>query len=233
MSLVSDIITQSFLDLGAIAPGEGITDAEETDAFGRLNQMVATWSTEQLTVYTVIHQSFTLTAGTDAYTLGAAGSLETAGGVVPVRITSAASVSGNFRSPVKVVSFQTLTEMASDPLASTSVLAKLLAADNGWPSIGVRVFPMPAASPGSLQLDYWTAITAFAGVGSTVSLPPGFEAALHWSLAVELWPQYARPGNSIDIIAANATKAKAAIVALTAQVLGLPAAGAPAAGGGQ
>lgn len=224
MSLVSDIINQSFLDLGAIAPGEDITSAEQSDSFIRLNQMLATWSIEKLSVYTVEHQSFSLTAGTDLYTLGAAGSLATTGAVVPVRVTSAASISGAFRSPVQVLSFEAFALRASNDLGSTSILAKLLAADNAWPAINVRVFPIPAAGPGTLELDYWTALTQFANVGVTVALPPGFEAALHWNLAVELWPQYARPGNSIDVIAANAQKAKAAIAAVNADILGLQAA---------
>lgn len=231
-TLVSDLINQSFLDLGAIAPGEAITSAEQADAFARLNQMLATWSIEQLSVYTVLHQSFTPTAGTDLYTLGAAGSFATTGAVVPVRVTSAASVSGSFRSPVEVLSFKDFTLRAGNELGSTSVLAKLLAADSSWPAINLRIFPIPAAGPGALQLDYWTALTQFANVGATVTLPPGFEAGLHWNLAVELWPQYARPGNSIDIIAANAEKAKAAIAAVNADILGLQAA-APAANQGR
>lgn len=228
-TLVSDLITQAFLDLASIAPGEPITASELSDAFMRLNQMLSTWSTEDLAVFNKVHQAFTPTAGTDLYTLGSTGSLATTGGLIPVRITGAASVSGTFRKGMRVVSFEAFDAEVQDDIGSTSVLAEVLAADNAYPAINVRIHPVPGPFPGTLWLDYWTAVLQFTGVGQTVSLPLGWEAALHWSLAEELFPQYARPGNQIDVISANASKAKGAIAALCAQILGRDTTAAPAA----
>lgn len=219
--LVSDLINQAFLDMGAIAAGETITGAEQADAFLRLNQMVKTWSIEHLTAPNMSHTAFTPVAGTIAYTLGTGGSFTTA--ARPLRVTGATSLSGNFRSNVEVMSFEQFHSTVNDPLGSSSVLALKLAADNGFPSINLRVFPVPAASPGTLWLDYWMALAAFGGVGDTIALPEGWENALHFNLAVALYPQYARAGGIPDVLAANAQNSKESLVALNREILGAAA----------
>lgn len=221
-TLVSDIINQAFLDLNVVAPGEGITTAEQTDAFLRLNQMIASWSREQLTVPQLVHQIFTPTAGTFAYTLGTGGTL--ASSSAPVRVTGATSYSGNFRSPVRIVSHEEFGATVGDDAGSTAVLVKVLAADGDSPNINVRLWPTPAAGPGSLEITYWAALAAFATVGDSVTLPEGFEDALHFNLAVRLYPQYGRQGGIDQVLASNAQTTKAALVQLNAQILGQKAA---------
>lgn len=228
MALVSDLIIEAFLDMGAIAPGELPTTAEQSDAFLRLNQMIKSWAIEKLTIPQYAHTSFTPTAGITAYTLGTGGSFATA--ARPIRVTGATSVSGNFRSAVEVMSFEKFGATVADPMGSSAVLALKLAADGAYPSINLRVFPVPAPGPGSLLIDYWTALAAFATVGDTVNLSEGIEDALHFNLAIALYPQYARAGGIDPVLASNAQNSKAALVALNADILGLtppPAQGRP------
>ncbi len=227
MALVSDIINQAMSNIGGYVPGETMTAAEQSDAFMRLNQMIDNWSREQLTLPNYLHGPFALTAGVNAYTLGTGGTLVT--GAVPLRVTGAQSVSGNFRSPCRVISFDQFAAEVADPLAGATVLANTVAADGSYPNINIKVFPMPAASPGTLWLDYWSAIAQFNTVGDTINLPAGWQAALHTNLAVELYPQYARMGGIDPVLAANAQKYKGALVALNAAILGEQQ--APAAGG--
>jgi hypothetical protein len=221
MALVSDIITESFLDLAAIDPGVGITTAEQSDAFLRLNQIIAQWSTEQFSIFNLAHTSFPggLVAGTSSYTVGPGGSLATA--ARPVRITSAAAFSGSFSVPVPVLSFGDFEGRAINPTGRSSVLPEFIAADQGYPLVNLKVFPPPAISPGTLILDYWTVITAFATAGDTVNLPPGYERALHLALAVELWPQYPKQ-NDFAVLKGMADDAKNSLMQLNAQILGAP-----------
>jgi hypothetical protein len=225
-TLVSDLIIESFLDLAAIDPGVGITSTEQADAFLRLNQLIASWSTEQFSVFGATHSALTVTAGTATYTVGPGGTLVTA--ARPVRITGAAGISGAFRSPAKVVSFDDFAAQVSDPYGETAIMPKIIAADQGFPSINIKIFPTPAASPATLWLDYWIAIAAFATVGDTVTLPPGYERALHLGLAVELWPQYPKQSD-FQVLKGMADDAKNSLMQLNAQILGAPAAPEPAA----
>ena len=229
MALVSDIINQAFLDIGGYAVGETITGAEQTDAFLRLNQMLSSWSTEQLTCPDFQHEEFSLTAGTNLYTLGPAGSLVTSARVL--RITGGQSVSGNFRSALKIMSFDQFAATIADPLSGATVLGEVLAVDGSFPSINLRIHPMPAASPGGLWLDFWSAIAQFVTVGDTVTLPDGWQDALHFNLALRLYPQYARAGGIDPTLAANAQTTKGALNALNAQILGMMQAPPPPSGG--
>jgi hypothetical protein len=230
MALVSDLLNQAFLDLGAIAPGDSNTTLELSDAFLRLNQLIKSWSTEQLTVPSMTHQSFAVTAGTDAYTLGPAGTLVTALRVL--RVTGASSRQGNFRSAMHVMSFEQFAATIEDPMSSATVLAKVLAADGAFPLINLRVYPMPATGPGALWLDFWSAIPAFVAQTDAITLPEGWERALHLNLAVDLYPQYGRTGGIDPSLLGLAQASKASLVKLNADILGAPQA-PPQGGGGQ
>jgi len=216
-TLVSDIITEAFLDLGLIAPGQTITSEEQADAFLRLNQMLKSWSTEHVSIFTETHTSFALTAGTNAYTMGTTGTFSTS--ARPVKICSASAVSGGFRAPVRAMSFEEFRASVDDGRGVVSILPQAMAYDNSFPNLNIRVFPTPAPSPGNLEIDYWTELSAFATVGDTVSLPPGFEDALHYNLATRIYPQYARQGGLDPGLVSNAQLTKAAITALTASML--------------
>lgn len=216
--VVAQVILDAFVDLKQIVPGELVTAAEQADAFARLNQMLASWSIEKWMVPSFEHRSFSLTAGTTDYTLGTGGSLVTP--ARPIRVTGAASVEGNFRSPVKVIGFDQFAAEVGDELAAADVLAKTLAVDGSTPSINLRVFPVPAAGSGQLQLDYWSAIAAFNTVADQISLPAEFKDALHFNLAVRLHSIY-WPKRKIDpVLLANADATKGAIADLHRRILG-------------
>jgi len=217
---VADLITEAMLDLNAIAPAETITTAEQTDAFMRLNQMLATWSNEQAMVYKVYHQSFALTAALATYTVGTAGSMVSTAD--PVRITGAAGVSGNFRSPCKLLSFDQFEAQVNDGQSTTAILPSVVAADNAYPSINIKVWPTPSAG-GNLLLDYWAALTAFSAVSDVISMPPGYENAIQSNLALLLYPQYGTrtTDNRLASIAAMAKSSKDAIIAKNAAIFGM------------
>lgn len=220
MATVAELISQSFVDLGVITPGETITTAMQTAAFLLLQQMMASLSVEQVMNYVVYHQTFSPVAGTAAYTVGTAGTLVSTAN--PERITGWASVSGNLRNGGRIISFEEYHATVKDPLSSRSVLAAVVAADQLWPSINIRLWPTPDTSPGSLELDYYAPLPVFAAVGDTVTLPNGWQAMLHFNLAIALSPQYGRMGERhLKELAANAQNAKNVIAQKNAAVLGL------------
>ena len=220
-NLVSDIINEALADLGVIRPGETISNTVQTDCFVRLNQMWAGWGAEPDVTNAQYHQALTVTAGTSAYTFGTGGTLVAT--AAPIKIYGAHSVSGSFRQPVKVVSFADFDAQVADGAGTTAVLASVVAVDNAYPSMNIRVFPTPAATPGTLNLDYVGAMTAFAAVGTSLSLHPAFEEALHFNLAMVLLPRYGRQGFDPTVLAANAQNSKARIVELNRSINGGPA----------
>lgn len=209
----ADLINQALVDVGALRVGDAPSTTRRDDCFVRLNQLWEGWGIDPTVTNAQYHQILTLTAGTSVYTFGTGGTL--AASALPIGIFGAESVSGNFRSPVKVVSFADFDEQVRDAQASTAVLASVLAADNANPSINLRVFPVPATAPGSLLLDYYGVMTAFASVSTTVALAPAYQDALQWNLAMAIAPFYVRQGADgeaiMKLVAANAASSLARI----------------------
>lgn len=191
-TLVSDIIVQAFVDLGVIRPGETISSTLQGDALAALVQAWALMSNDQTFTYAWYHQTFSLSAGTANYTVGTGGSLTATAD--PIRITAWRSQSGNFANSGQCISFEQFEQGVKDPLATTSVLAQVVAADGAIPSKNIKIFPVPASAPGTLTLDYFGRMTQFSTVGDSLAFGPGYEQFIRKDLAITMYPAYARSG---------------------------------------
>ena len=112
----------------------------------------------------------------------------------PIRITAWRSQSGNFANSGQCIPFEQFEATVKDPLSTTSVLAQVVAADGNIPSKNIRVFPVPATSPGALILDYFGKMTQFAAVSDALAFGPGYEQFIRKDLAITMYPAYARSG---------------------------------------
>jgi hypothetical protein len=214
MSTWNDLITQAFVNLGVIQPGEGITTSMQTDAQTRLNQLLSSLSTEQLTAFNQVKQSFSLVSGTAEYTLGAGGTFPTTGSLRAVKVTSwRAYYSTILSGGGPVLPMDQYGAIAQQQAGEVTSIPKAVGADTAYPLIHVRVFPPPSNTPGTIELAYYTPVTQISDFTVAISLPEGWEEMLQWGLAVQLYSQYARPGQTIEVIASNAQNAKASIVA--------------------
>ena len=61
----------------------------------------------------------------------------------------------------------------------------------------------------TLVLDSWKPLSTLAALTTSLSLPPGYERALRYALALELAPEYGRQVS--EIVMAAAVESKAAI----------------------
>ncbi len=216
--LVSDLIQQSFVDLGVIQPGELITSTMQAAAFTILQQMVSGWNAEEPMAYQLQLQGFTPTVGATVYSMGVGAGINTP--FRPVRVISWTASSGGFVASGNIVSLAEFRARSQNPTAKASVLPEMIACDTGFTYIGIYVFPAPTAGAGVVSLQYWIPLV-IATVGDTLTLPDGWEAALHFNLAIALSPQYARVGGVTPELEANAQNSKALIAKKNAEILGL------------
>lgn len=219
MATVDNVIDQAFNALGVTQPGETVSATIKTAALATLIELMANLSVEQAMNYVVYHQTFSLVAGTAAYTVGTAGTLTATAN--PQRITGWQSISGNFRNGGPIVSFEQFHATVKDPLASRSVLAQVVAADQLYPSINILIWPTPDTAPAGLILDYYSDLPVYSATSDMVTLPSGWILMLVYNLAIALAPQFARVGGIPDSLAADAQNSKAVIAAKNAQILGL------------
>lgn len=220
----NDLIDLSFQDLAVIQPGQTISGTQmQAPAQVMLNQLLSSLSTEQLTAYNQVMQTFALVAGQTNYTLGAGGTWSTVGGQRAQRVTAwrgffATILSGGG----PVLSMAAFDAAAQQMAGETSIIPKLLGADTAFPLINIRVFPPPSGTTGNVEVAYWTPVPQISDFSQSYNLPEGWALMLHWGLAVLLFPQYARVGQTIDVIVANAQNSKASIVAQNNMNGGLP-----------
>ncbi len=210
MSTVLDIINLAHQDLGDFAPGETLSPSEQDTGLKVLNMMWSSWSCDKTSCFTETHATYALQAGQNSYTLGVGGSFST--GVRPERVTSwSANYNNGFiKTGGVALSFDEFNAQARETLGSTSAIPAILGSDSSSPLLGIRVHPMPNTSS-AIELTYWLPLTQFTGLTQVIDLPPGYEAALHFNLAVALYPQYERAGGMSQALAANAASSKALI----------------------
>lgn len=78
MATATSLITAAFQDLGVYQPGETVTSTDLNTGLERLNRLVSTWRTMDLTVLAVERMIFSLTANQQQYSIGPGGDFDVA-----------------------------------------------------------------------------------------------------------------------------------------------------------
>lgn len=189
MGTVRDLITNSLKELGVIAIGETPTAAEANDAFTALNELLGTWQTEPLMVYSRREEVFVLPTGQQSYTVGTGADINT---TRPVKIESAKMRDPNDNDLDVYVcrSYQDYADIITKNVSSTLITAVYY--DATVPTGTLYVWPTLSANTYRLVLWMWTTLSEYASLDDVIVLPPGYERALRTNLAVELGPRYGR-----------------------------------------
>lgn len=207
MATVADLISSSLRILGVLASEETPAAQEQTDAFNALNDMLASWANERLTLFATSRDTYPLTPGLNPHTIGIEGS-PTFSATRPIRIDRASILlasSPNSELPVEIVDdggWQILQGKA------TRGIPAFLWPETKYPLINLWLNPIPVEAD-TLVLYTWQQLTPFPSVTTVVDLPPGYSKAIRYNLAKELAPEF---GATLSAeAAANAEESLAAI----------------------
>lgn len=185
------VITKAMLHIGAISSGEVPTSDEAQDGLDAFNDVLETWSLQNLAVYGGDVASFALVAGQASYTLGPTGNWVTQRQVNEIMGAYVTLTGVDY--PVGI---WTAEQYNAVPVKSSqSSIIERLAYINDFPNGIIKLYPTPAAA-GTIKLDTARLLTAAATINDAISLPPGYMRALAYAVAVELTPQY---GGGIDV----------------------------------
>ena len=209
MATALSMITRSMRLAGVIGKGEALDSDEAADGLAALNAMLDSWQLERLFVYQIVQGSHTWASGASK-TIGSSGDLNT---TRPNRIDSAFIVDSNSQwYPLKIL--EDRSEYDSITLkTTTSTLPEYLFMDTAYPLATIYLYPAPSASV-TLKLNTWQALQSFTSLTTALSLPPGYQRAIEYSLAEELGPEF---GAMIQpMVSQKAKEARAAIKTLNA-----------------
>ena len=197
MASAGDIINGALRLIGVLAEGETPSGDMSTDALSAMNQMIESWSTERLSVFTTIDQQFTWPANERTRTLGPTGQLV---GVRPVLLDPATYFIANDLSfGVTIINVEQYNSIAQK--TNTSTYPQLLYIDAEYPDASVYLYPVPTES---LEFHFVSAqvLAEPAVLATTLSFPPGYLRAFRFNLAVELATEFGvEPPNNVSRIA--------------------------------
>lgn len=203
---VQDLIQSSLRLLNATGHGRTPSSPVLTDALAALNQLVDQWGTERLTMYTTSRTVFNVVAGQQVYLLGPSGADWTA--PRPPYIDQAGLLlSGTTATEIPLTILRTQADWAAIRVKGvTSSIPTKLYYEDDYPNGQIAFWPSPSASS---QVALYTpvAIAQFTSLAQTISLPPGYEKALRYALAVELAPEFVE-GALNPLVLAQAEEAK-------------------------
>ncbi len=173
--------------LGVLAEGETPSAETAQDALFALNQMIDSWNTERLAVFSTQDEVFLWPAGELSRTLGPSGDFQ---GNRPVLVDD----STYFRDPqtnvsygVKLINQQQYNGIAVKTVTST--YPQVMFVNMSYPDIEMYVYPKPLR-----QLEWHfvsvSELTNPATLGTTLAFPPGYLRAFRYNLACELAPEF-------------------------------------------
>lgn len=186
---VRELIRKSMLLIGAISTGENLSADEAADGLNSLNDLLDSWSTDGLLIPSSTIEEFTLTPGQAAYTIGVGGNFNTANPQV-IEEARLKDVSGQaFELPLAIYSIQEYADIVQKQTQSSQPEA--LYFQRGAPLSTIYLYTVPSTA-NKLVLYSKKALTNFTSVNTEISLPPGYQRALRYNLALELAVEYGK-----------------------------------------
>ena len=206
------LIKRSLRLLGVESQGETPGANESSEALEVLNQMIEQWSNEKLMLYTLTNDLFTVTAGVVSYTMGPVGS-------------GATWESSQVTRPLNIQRYAAFVRASTSGLNTDYVMdyypndrfqnifqknittnyPYAWTCDWNYPIATVRIYPQPTISL-QFGLTEYAQLTKFSSLTDQIVMPPGYESAIAYNLALELSPEYGVEVNAIVIDKAKETK---------------------------
>ena len=173
--------------IGMLAEGETPSAATAEDALTALNQMLDSWSTERLSVFSTQNQVFMWPPGEARRTLGPTGDFV---GNRPVTLDD----STYFKDPTNGVSYgiKIINQQQYDGIAVktvTSTYPQVMWINMDMPNILMVIYPVPTRVL-EWQFVSVTELTQPALLATELVIPPGYLRAFRFNLACEIAAEF-------------------------------------------
>ena len=181
-----DQINRALRLLGVLAEGETPSAAMSQDALTAFDQMVDSWNTERLSIFSTQDQIFTWPASTISRTLGPSGDFV---GLRPVLLDDATY----FKAPngvsygIKMINQQQYNGIAVKNVTST--YPQVMWVNMTFPDIEIYLYPKPTQE---LEFHFVSVeeLNKPATLVTELHFPPGYMRAFTYNLAMEIAPEY-------------------------------------------
>lgn len=196
MTTARDIVKAALRKIHVLGQGASLSGELADNGFKALNRMIATWSVQGNMIYSEQFETFPLVGGQSTYTLGAGGDFDT---TRVTRISSAYVTQGQ--------TDYIMTRWDKDDYASipqkdlNGGIPRIFYFDAGFPLSTIRLYHTPGGVSTITLVDE-TILDQFTDLDTEFSMPPEYEDALIYNLALRMAPEYERePSRSVRQIA--------------------------------
>lgn len=186
MATVRDLIYGSLRLAGILAEGEVPSSETANDSLLAFNQMVDSWNTERLSVFSTMDQTFTWPANFITQTLGPSGDFV---GQRPVQLDESTYFIGpnNLSYPVQFINEEQYNGIALK--SSTSNFPQVIWVNNDYPNISMSIYPKPTQA---LEWHFISVrpLDSNTTLDTELMIPPGYLRAFRFNLACELCTEF-------------------------------------------
>ena len=187
MTTAGEQINGALRLIGQLAEGETPSAATSQDALSALNQMIDSWNTERLAVYSTQDQVFMWPPNEIHRTLGPSGDFV---GNRPILLDDATY----FKDPASGISYgiKIINQQQYDGIAVktvTSTYPQVIWINMEYPNIDMYVYPKPTKV---LEWHFVSVeeLTQPATLTTTLAFPPGYLRAFKYNLACEIAAEF-------------------------------------------
>lgn len=187
MTTARDLINDAHRLLNLVDSGNALPESVYQDNFRSLNQLLDSWSTEHLSIFSTMDQVLTWPANSINESLGPTGSL---GGERPILLDD----STYFRDPQTNVSFgiKFINQSQYDGIAVktvTSTYPTVMFINMTYPDIDLYVYPRPTRA---LEFHFISVepLSKATSLNTEITFPPGYLRAFRYNLACEIAPEF-------------------------------------------
>ena len=204
MTTANDQINGALRLIGQLAEGETPSAATSQDALTAMNQMLDSWSSERLSVFSTQDQVFSWPPGLKSRTLGPTGDFV---GNRPVLLDDATY----FRDPANNISFgiKIINQQQYDGIAVktvTSTYPQVIWLNMDMPNMDMYIYPVPTKT---LEWHFIsvTELDQPATLATELVIPPGYLRAFRFNLACEIAAEFGvEPPPSVQRIAMSSKR---------------------------
>lgn len=204
MATAIQIITRAMRSINVLGSDETPSSEMASDAFDSLNDLLESWANEKLMIYQLVLEGFPLIVGQASYTIGPAGNFNT---VRPISIDNAYIRWQGLDYPMGIVTTEQYDNIPLKTIATQMPCVMIL--DAGFPLSTIKMWPTPSDNTAQLFIESRKPFTAFTSYTDQVNMPPGYDRALRYNLAMELIPEYGIVNSSPQLARMAATAKKA------------------------
>ena len=182
-----DQINRALRLLGVLAEGETPSASVSQDALMALNQMIDSWNTERLSVFSTQDQIFTWPSGEITRTLGPSGNFV---GLRPVLLDDATyyrDPGTNVSYGIKFINQQQYNGIAVKTVTST--YPQVIFVNMTYPDVEMYIYPRPTRD---LEWHFISVqkLSEPANLVTNILFPPGYLRAFVYNLAMEIAPEF-------------------------------------------